>query len=46
MATSGAGLFSFEAEGDYSAVAPLWGAPRIHGELLKPGIDVGGTGRW
>jgi hypothetical protein len=20
---------------------PLWGAPRIHGELLKPGIDVG-----
>jgi len=19
---------------------PLWGAPRIHGELLKPGIDV------
>jgi hypothetical protein len=22
---------------------PLWGAPRIHGELLKPGIDVGQT---
>jgi hypothetical protein len=22
---------------------PLWGAPRIHGELLKLGIDVGGT---
>ena len=20
---------------------PLWGAPRIHGELLKLGIDVG-----
>jgi len=20
---------------------PLWGAPRIHGELLKPGIDAG-----
>jgi putative transposase len=19
---------------------PLWGAPRIHGELLKPGIDI------
>jgi hypothetical protein len=23
---------------------PLWGAPRIHGELLKLGIDVGETG--
>ncbi len=22
---------------------PLWGAPRIHGELLKLGIDVGQT---
>jgi hypothetical protein len=22
---------------------PLWGAPRIRGELLKPGIDVGQT---
>src|SRR6478736_1669334 len=22
---------------------PLWGAPRIHGELLKPGIDIGET---
>jgi hypothetical protein len=22
---------------------PLWGAPRIHGELLKPGIDLGET---
>jgi hypothetical protein len=21
----------------------FWGAPRIHGELLKPGIDVGQT---
>ena len=21
--------------------SPLWGAPRIHGELLKPGIDIG-----
>jgi hypothetical protein len=20
---------------------PLWGAPRIHGELLKVGIDLG-----
>jgi len=23
-----------------SLVNPLWGAPRIHGELLKLGIDV------
>jgi len=23
-----------------SQVNPLWGAPRIHGELLKLGIDV------
>jgi hypothetical protein len=22
---------------------PIWGAPRIHGELLKPGIDIGET---
>jgi hypothetical protein len=22
---------------------PLWGAPRIHGELLKLGIDIGAT---
>ena len=22
---------------------PLWGAPRIHGELLKLGIEVGET---
>jgi putative transposase len=22
---------------------PLWGAPRIHGELLKPGIEIGET---
>jgi transposase InsO family protein len=22
---------------------PLWGAPRIYGELLKPGIDIGET---
>jgi hypothetical protein len=22
---------------------PTWGAPRIHGELLKPGIDIGQT---
>ena len=26
-----------------SIANPLWGAPRIHGELLKPGIDVGQT---
>lgn len=27
-----------------SVANPLWGAPRIHGELLKLGIDVGQTG--
>jgi hypothetical protein len=26
-----------------SQANPLWGAPRIHGELLKLGIDVGQT---
>jgi hypothetical protein len=26
-----------------SGANPLWGAPRIHGELLKLGIDVGQT---
>ena len=26
-----------------SIADPLWGAPRIHGELLKLGIDVGQT---
>jgi transposase InsO family protein len=26
-----------------SIVNPLWGAPRIHGELLKLGIDIGQT---
>ena len=26
-----------------SVANPLWGAPRIHGELLKIGIDVGQT---
>src|SRR5882757_4794994 len=26
---------------DMSLANPLWGAPRIHGELLKLGIDVG-----
>ena len=26
-----------------SLANPLWGAPRIHGELLKPGIDIGQT---
>ena len=29
--------------GDMSVANPLWGAPRIHGELLKLGIDVGQT---
>ena len=28
---------------DMSFANPLWGAPRIHGELLKLGIDVGQT---
>jgi hypothetical protein len=28
---------------DMSGANPLWGAPRIHGELLKLGIDVGQT---
>jgi hypothetical protein len=26
-----------------SVANPLWGAPRIHGELLKLGMDVGQT---
>src|ERR1700680_228466 len=26
-----------------SIANPLWGAPRIHGELLKIGIDIGQT---
>jgi len=26
-----------------SIANPLWGAPRVHGELLKLGIDVGQT---
>src|SRR4030088_517944 len=28
---------------EMSIANPLWGAPRIHGELLKIGIDVGQT---
>jgi transposase InsO family protein len=28
---------------EIGAANPLWGAPRIHGELLKLGIDVGQT---
>ena len=28
---------------EMSMANPLWGAPRIHGELLKLGIDVGQT---
>jgi hypothetical protein len=28
---------------DMSVANPLWGVPRIHGELLKLGIDVGQT---
>jgi hypothetical protein len=26
-----------------SITNPLWGAPRIHGELLKLGIEIGQT---
>src|SRR5450631_2911148 len=29
---------------EMSIANPLWGAPRIHGELLKLGIDIGQTG--
>ena len=28
---------------EISLANPFWGAPRIHGELLKLGIDVGQT---
>src|SRR6201987_2162896 len=28
---------------EMSSANPLWGAPRIHGELLKLGIDIGQT---
>ena len=28
---------------DMSLANPLWGAPRIHGELLKLGIAIGQT---
>ena len=28
---------------DMSLANPLWGAPRIHGELLKLGVDIGQT---
>src|SRR5882757_10175406 len=28
---------------EMSMANPLWGAPRIHGELLKIGIDIGQT---
>jgi hypothetical protein len=28
---------------DMSVANPLWGAPRIHGELLKLGINLGQT---
>ena len=28
---------------EMSIANPLWGAPRIHGELLRLGIDVGQT---
>ena len=32
-----------DTQGEMSIANPLWGAPRIHGELLKLGIDVGQT---
>ena len=28
---------------EMSIANPLWGAPRIHGELLELGIDIGQT---
>src|ERR1700761_3087152 len=28
---------------EMSSANPLWGAPRIHGELLKLGVDIGQT---
>ena len=28
---------------EMSIANPLWGAPRLHGELLKLGIDIGQT---
>jgi hypothetical protein len=28
---------------EMSIANPLWGAPRIHGELLKIGIEIGQT---
>jgi hypothetical protein len=28
---------------EMSIANPLWGEPRIHGELLKLGVDVGQT---
>jgi hypothetical protein len=34
---------TFAAFREMSVANPLWGAPRIHGELLKLGIDVGQT---
>jgi hypothetical protein len=33
----------FQLIREMSLANPLWGAPRIHGELLKLGIDVGQT---
>src|SRR6266849_9267825 len=29
------------ARGRHAPANPLWGAPRLHGELLKLGIDIG-----
>jgi hypothetical protein len=30
-----------QANREKSFANPLWGAPRIHGEMLKLGIDIG-----
>jgi hypothetical protein len=37
-------MASRPARRNFSAALTLWGAPRIHGELLKLGIDIGEGG--
>jgi hypothetical protein len=41
IASSGPGCPGCGPGGETAAANPLWGAPRIHGELLKLGIDIG-----